>query len=168
MRAARQLETAARPRERGLARSRSPTDGFPVRLSTLWAPAPLPKLSGPPARMASHDRLLVPDVRQGNAPAHPVGRGRSKHSGYRTRWRDQGAHPRTRWQSHRREDVPAARHIHRRARDQPGLSQTDRAPVPRPGLHGRHRSPAQSRDIVNQVRPWIGPHRDLTNRCNMR
>ena len=110
------------------------------------------------ARLAAQDRFAVPDVRQGSASADPLRRAVDGDARQRARRRNQGAHPRARRQGHHREDLPAARHVHRHARDQPGVPAADREPVSRTRLPGGHRHAPQSRHVVHPARPRIGAH----------
>ena len=127
-----------------------------------WASAPLPKARAhvARARLAAHDRFVVPHLCQRDAHPHSLGRRRrqsilvTEHVG-----EIKAAHPRTRRQGDHRENLPAARHVHRRAGDQSGLPEADRRSVPGSRLRRGYRSTAQSRDVIDQIRPRIGPHR---------
>ena len=95
------------------------------------------------------------------------GDGRRRGAGQGAGGRDQGPDPRARRQDHHRENLSAARHVHRHAGDQPGVPEADRALFPGATtprsptrLHNHGTSSIKyGRGSVLTV--------DLTNRCNM-
>ena len=110
------------------------------------------------SRLAPDDRLALPHLRARDArarfwPAASI----SRRDHRQPRRRDQGADRRARRQDHHGENVPRARHVHRRARHQPGVPEAHRAACSPAATTSRVTDqPAQSRHLVDQVRPRLG------------
>ena len=107
--------------------------------------------------LAEDDRLALPHLRARGQDSDSRGRAVDCLSRRRERRRDQSPHRRARRQGDRREDLSAARNVHRHAGHQSRFSAPDRGSLPGTGLRCDHGQAAQSRHVLHQARARGGP-----------